>query len=95
MMTADNRELYRELGMTDGDAERFAGEMLGLGLHVRYGVSTAKAAEVAGVPLSVFMRFLGSFRIGVFDYGGPEELAAEAEDARPSAILTPRGGGTP
>ena len=72
-------EVLYDKDMSIADAQAFARRMTALGLYADSNVSIGYCAQVAGMCESDFLRFLGTYGVGVFD---AYELSELEEDVR-------------
>ena len=74
-------EILYDTHMTTVEATAMAKRMLALGLYTNNKISIGYCASVANMTEEEFIRFLGSYKISIFNYDNEEELLRDIENA--------------
>ena len=79
-MTIPNAVLSNT-NMNTEQATEFAKKMVALGYYTQNNVSIGYCAQIAGMTVEDFIKFLGSNKISIFQYDNKEELEKELRNA--------------
>lgn len=74
-------EVLFDIRMSPDDVTALARRMTALELYEHSGVSLGWCAQIAGMHIEDFMRFLGEHEVSVFRYDSEEEFLAEVANA--------------